>query len=201
VSGLVRSWLALDYEPTIDDLRQLPPEGRKLWSLHSSLSLVNQVLIRKVDSNYQLIVPNVLKRRLFDQAHAGPVAAHLGFEKTLAQLRNSYYWSGMFKDVQAWCNACDICACNRGPPPRAHEKMVKVSAAAPMDLVAFDILSGLPQATDGSTCIIVAVDYMTMRRLAPAWMPYIMVSLHDSGCQIKSIVIKGEISNQNCSQN
>ena len=161
VIGLVRSWLALDYEPTIDDPRQLPPEGRKLWSLHSSLSLVNEVLIRKFYNNYQLIVPDVLKRRLFDQAHAGPLAAHLGFEKILAQLRNSYYWSGMSKDVQAWCNACDVCACSRGPPPRAHEKMVKVSAAAPMNLVAIDILSGLPQATDGSTCIIVAVDYMT----------------------------------------
>ena len=30
-----------------------------------------------------------------------------------------------------------------------------------MDLVAVDVLSGLPQAHDGSTCIIVAVDYMT----------------------------------------
>jgi len=39
--------------------------------------------------------------------------------------------------------------------------MVKVSAAVPMDLVAIDILSGLPQVTDGSTCITVAVDYMT----------------------------------------
>jgi len=39
--------------------------------------------------------------------------------------------------------------------------MIKVSAAAPMDLVAVDVLSGLPQATDGSTCVMVAVDYMT----------------------------------------
>ena len=38
---------------------------------------------------------------------------------------------------------------------------MKISAAAPMDLVAVDVLSGLPQAHDGSTCIIVAVDYMT----------------------------------------
>jgi len=39
--------------------------------------------------------------------------------------------------------------------------MVKVTAAAPMDLVAVDVLSGLPQSDDGSTCMIVAVDYMT----------------------------------------
>ena len=173
------------------------------------MSLVNQVLIRKLDSNYQLVVPDVLKRRLFDQAHAGPLAAHLGFERTLAQLRDSYYWPGMSKDVRAWCNACDVCARSRGPPPRVHEKMVKVSAAAPMDLVAIDILSGLPQATVGSTCIIVVVDYMTkwavrptlsqMRRQAPAWMPYTTGSLHVSGCQIRSIVIQGGILNRNCS--
>ena len=56
--------------------------------------------------------------------------------------------------------ACDVCARSKGPPPRAHDKMVKVSAAAPMDVVAVDVLSGLPQAHDGSTCVIVAVDYM-----------------------------------------
>ena len=92
-----------------------------------------------------MIVPNALKRRLFDQAHAGPLAAHLGSDRTLAQLRDSYYWPGMSKDVQAWCHACDVCACSKGPPPRAHGELVKVIAAAPMDLVAVDVLSGLPQ--------------------------------------------------------
>ena len=54
-----------------------------------------------------------------------------------------------------------MCARSKGLPPRAHEKMVKVIAAAPMDLVAAVVLSGSPQANDGSTCMIVAVDCMT----------------------------------------
>jgi len=66
VVSLLRSWLDLDYEPSLDELRQLPPDGRKLWSFRSSLAVVNQVLVRKSDGNYQLIVPNALKRRLFD---------------------------------------------------------------------------------------------------------------------------------------
>jgi len=119
------------------------------------------VLVRKYDGNCQLIVPDALKRRLFDQAHAGPLAAHLGSERTLAQLRDRYYWPCMSKEVRAWCNACDVCARSRGPAPRVHGEMVKVIAAAPMDLVAVDVLSGLPQSDDGSTCMIVAVDYMT----------------------------------------
>jgi len=118
-------------------------------------------LVRKTYKKSQLIVPNALKRRLFDQAHADPLAAHLGSDRTLAQLRDSYYWPGMSKDIQAWCNACDVCARSRGPPPRARGEMVKITAAAPMDLVAVDVLSGLPQSNDGSTCMIVAVDYMT----------------------------------------
>ena len=122
ILGLLRSWLDLVYEPTTDDLRQLLPEGRKLWSFHDSLTIVNQVLIRKFDNNCQLVVPDVLKHRLFEQAHAGPLTAHLGSERTLSQLRGNYYWAGMSKDVRTWCNACDVCARSKGPPPRAHEK-------------------------------------------------------------------------------
>jgi len=161
VLGLLRSWLDLDYEPSLDELRQLPQEGRKLWSIRSSLAVVDQILIRKVDGIRQLVVLNALRRSLFDQAHAGPLAAHLGSDRTLAQLRDSYYWPGIAKDVQAWCNACDVCARSKGPPARARGEMVKVTAAAPMDLVAVDVLSGLLQSDDGSTCMIVAVDYMT----------------------------------------
>ena len=159
--GPIRSWLENDLEPTVDDLRQLPPEGRKIWTQHSSLTVVNDVLVRKTENETHLIVPDALKRRLFDSAHAGPLAAHLGPERTLAQLKPYYYWPGMSKDVKIWCQACDICACSRGPPPRAHAPMQKVIAAAPMDMVAIDILSGLPTASDGSTCILVAVDYMS----------------------------------------
>ena len=159
--GQIRSWLDSDYEPTVDDLRQLPPEGRKIWSQRTSLTVINDVLIRKCDNENNLIVPDSLRRRLFDSAHAGPLAAHLGPDRTLAQLRPYYYWPGMSKDIRNWCQACDICACSRGPPPRAHAPMQKVIAAAPMDMVAIDILCGLPPASDGSTCILVAVDYMS----------------------------------------
>ena len=161
VLGPIRSWLDLNYQPTTDDLRQLPPDGRKLWSSRSSLVVVQDILVRKTEINNQLLVPQTLRRRLFEQAHAGPLAAHLGPDRTIAQLKPYYYWPGMVKDIKLWCHTCDTCACSRGPPPRAHAKMTKVIASAPMDLVAVDILSGLPTASDGSTCILVTVDYMT----------------------------------------
>ena len=161
VLAAVIAWLERDCDPTLDDLRELPPDGRKLWSIRSSLTLVDSVLVRKTTADYQPVVSEALRRRLFEQTHAGPLAAHLGSDRTISQLKTSYYWPGMHKDVTAWCHACEVCACSRGPPPRAHAKMTKVIAAAPLDMVAIDVLAGLPVATNGSTCILVVVDYMT----------------------------------------
>ena len=157
----VREWLISDFDPSLDDLRKLPPEGRKLWSLRHDLAMVNSVLIRNTQIGPQLIVPSSLRRRLFDQVHSGPLAAHLGPERTLTQLRQSYYWPGMAKDIKSWYAACDVCNRSKGPPPRAHGLMTKIVAAAPMDLVAIDILAGLPKTKDGSTCILAVTDYMT----------------------------------------
>ena len=161
VLGPIFSWLELQYKPTLDDLKDLQPEGRKLWSMNSSLDIVNNVLVRKTETEHQMLVPDVLKRRLFEHVHSGPLSAHSGTDQTFAQLRANYYWPGMAKDVSSWCTSCDVCARSKGAPSCGHAPMEKVTAAAPMDLVAIDILSGLPTAPDGSTCILVATDYMT----------------------------------------
>jgi len=57
----------------------------------------------------QLVVPNVLQNRLFDMVHPGPLAAHLGAERMLQQLRKYYYWPGMRLDVYTWTSQCTQC--------------------------------------------------------------------------------------------
>jgi len=144
VLGPVKSTLSQGYSPTLDDLRALPLEGRKLWSLRPTIVLQNQVLVRRDSDAVQLVVPQSLRRQLFSHTHAGPLAAHLGSQRMLAQLRRLYYWPSRRKDIDAWCRQCEGCAISRGPPSRPHGHLRKVSAGAPMDLVAIDILSGLP---------------------------------------------------------
>jgi len=78
--------LSQGYSPTLDDLRTLPLEGRKLWSLRPTIILQNQVLVRRYGDAVQLAVPQSLRRQLFTHTHAGPLAAHLGSQRMLAQL-------------------------------------------------------------------------------------------------------------------
>ena len=49
----------------------------------------------------------------------------------------------------------------RRPPARPHGRLQKVITGEPLDIVAIDILSGLPLATNGSKYILVATDYFT----------------------------------------
>jgi len=153
--------LSQGYSPTLDDLRTLPLEGRKLWSLRPTIILKNQVIVRRDGDAVQLVVPQSLRHQMFTHTHAGPLADHLGSQRMLAQLRRLYYWPSMRKDIDAWCRQCEGCAISRAPPSRPHGYLRKVSAGAPMDLVAIDILSGLPATADGYKYLFVATDYFT----------------------------------------
>ena len=125
------------------------------------MQLRANVLVRNREGTCQLVVPFTLRRRLFEHTHAGPLSAHLGTERTLAQLRQAYYWPSMRKDVANWYKLCSHCAQSRGPLSHSQGKLVKVMTGAPLDIVAIDILSGLPTAPDGSKHLLVITDYFS----------------------------------------
>jgi len=139
----------------------LPLESRNLWSQRPLIHVQDGILVRDVHTNTQLVVPTVLQNRLFDVIHSGPLAAHLGAERMLTQLRQHYYWPGMRRDVFNWCSQCAECQKSKPAPSKAHGQLQKVITGAPLDIVAVDILSGLPSANDGSKYILVLTDDFT----------------------------------------
>jgi len=87
----VKSMLSQGYSPTLGDLRALPLEGRKLCFMRLTIVLQNQVLVPRDGDAVQLVVTQSLLHQLFNHLHAGPLAAHLGSQRMLAQLRRLYY--------------------------------------------------------------------------------------------------------------
>ena len=116
--------------------------------------------MRHVNDNVQLIVPQTLRRRLFDASHSGPIAAHVGAERMIKQLKSQYYWPGLNKDVHTWCQQCHQCQTSKGPPTRPHSRLQKVITGEPMDILAIYILSGFPLASDGSK-------YISLQTISP----------------------------------
>ena len=123
-------FLDRDVTPTCDHLRALPLESRNLWSQRPSIRLQDGILVRKLPTHTQLVVPNVSQKRLFDTVHSGPLAAHLGAEHMLQQLRQYYNWPGMRRDIYTWTSQCTQCHKSKPAPSRAHGHLQKVITGA-----------------------------------------------------------------------
>jgi len=115
--------IVLGEAPIIGTLRSLPLEAIKIWSLRPTVVIQNYLLVHKDEDRMQLVVPTSLRERLFSHVRGGPLAAHLGSQRTMAQLKQLYYWPGMGKDVENWYKQCQDCATSKGPPNRPHGKL------------------------------------------------------------------------------
>jgi len=149
--GPLVDWMTEGQTPSADFLRQHSLETRSLWGQSPAVHLSDGMLVRKLfDTDVaQMVVPHRLRRAFFDQSHSGPLAAHLGAHRTFLQLKSAYYWPGMKGAVIRWCRECDVRAQCRGPPTRRQGRLQKVFTGSPLDIVAVDVLSGLPATADG----------------------------------------------------
>ena len=48
------------------------------------------------------------------ESHDSPVVGHVGFFKTYDNARQSFYWKGMYKEIQKYVAECDTCQRKKG---------------------------------------------------------------------------------------
>jgi len=201
--GPVYEVMLQEVEPTPDEFRALPVETRQLLSMRPEIFLKDGLLLRSREETTQLVVFVTLRHRLFEITCAGPTAGHLGADRTTKQLRESFFWPGMRRDIAHWYRQCPQCAMSKGSPLRPHGKMQNILVGAPLDLVTIGILSGLPTASDGSKYLLVAVDAFTKwieayplpdQKHIRACLLCITISLPGLDCQGSCIRIRVEIS-------
>ena len=160
-SLLYSIWVQDDFSPTADELRSQSLTVRHLWSQRAELEIREDVLVRVLPDRVQLVVPQTIRRALFNNIHAGPLAVHLGAERTLAQLKKKCFFPAMRKDIELWYRQCADCARGLSFPSRLHGKLTKVIVGEPLDLVAVNVLSGLPSTPEDFKYVFVVTDYFT----------------------------------------
>ena len=109
----------------------------------------------------QIVVPAKLHRELMEQYHDHKLAGHLGVVKTLANLRNKYFWPKMANDVKIHVLNCLICA----------KKKASGACKAPLQPIpvadyiwqrlAMDIVGPVPESNRGNRYILVIMEYTT----------------------------------------
>ena len=84
---------------------------RKLVQLWDQLLVKDGILcqlfenVAGTNAVAQLIVPDSLKKEWVHEDVGG------GVEKTVAKLKERFYWLGHFNDVQSWYATCSKCIC------------------------------------------------------------------------------------------
>ncbi|CAI5677314.1 unnamed protein product [Oreochromis niloticus] len=95
------------------------------------------------------------------QMHDGPVGGHFGAERTLARLKNRYYWYNMKDDVTLWCRTCTSCAERARPLKTPQAAMGTVRVGAPMERIAVDLMGPLNETERHNQFTLVVQDYFS----------------------------------------
>ena len=72
--------------------------------------------------------------------HDMPTAGHLGVEKTLEKVKESFYWPGMKDYIHDYCRQCDRCFSRKPKRQKNQAPLGSYLVGEPMERIAIDIL-------------------------------------------------------------
>ena len=128
--------------------------------IKKNYSFIDNKLVYRNDQGklLQVIEDDKKKFSLIQKAH---LVGHEGVEKTLARLKESFYWPGMWNDLNQVVKTCLECQYFR-PKPITKNLSNNVSPVErPFIRVGLDIVGPLPITRSGNQYLIVLVDYTT----------------------------------------
>jgi len=128
--------------------------------IKDNYSFLDNKLVYKDNNNRYLEVIDGDKKRyeLVTKAH---LVGHEGIAKTLARLKEAYYWPGMRSDVEKVVKTCLKCQCYRPSPVPKNTSTIPTVVERPFVRVGLDIIGPLPETKNGNKYIFSLTDYFT----------------------------------------
>lgn len=109
----------------------------------------------------QRVIPKATQQSIMALGHDGPLAGHLGFNKTLSKLQASFWWPEMEKSVADWVRSCIICRRNKATRSKKAGLLSNMYAQRPFDRVHVDLYGSMATSASGYKFVLVAVDKFT----------------------------------------
>lgn len=134
----------------------------------SDFKIVNGVVYKFLESRddsdlhftWKLFVPKDQVEKILSEFHNN--RAHLGYFKTLATIREKYYWPFMSKDVKKFVENCDRCKASKSVTQITRPPIQSQRAAPyPWHTVSLDLMERLPRSREGFTHLLVITDWFS----------------------------------------
>ena len=98
---------------------------------------------------------------MLSEIHEGVGGGHLGVEKSVAKLKERFYWPRHYNNVKKWCANCSSCLARKTSTPHNRAPLQPVRVTYPFEIVAVDIMGPFPVNEKVNCYILVAEDYFT----------------------------------------
>ena len=187
IIGPIMTAVEADSRPPWEQVSSQPSAVKTLWSQWERLKIHGGMLYRKweeegKETRWQLITPEGKKNEILQHYHDVPTAAHLGVEKTLEKIKQSFYWPGMKDFVQTYCRQCDKCFARKPKSQKDRAPLGSYLVGEPMERIAVDILGPLPLTKSKNRFILVITD------LFSKWTEAVALPNQESTTVVKAFV-------------
>jgi hypothetical protein len=146
--------------------------ARRTYRLENGNKLLEDIIlaneqIPEDERTDKMHVPENLTRPLTEELHEHPLHGHLGINKTLARLQETYTFPKMKKMAQKVVNQCHICKKIKAQRHKPYGELQPLPVAErPWDSITMDFITKLPLSQDPATgeqydSILVIVDRFT----------------------------------------
>ena len=101
--------------PSWQEVARYSSTVKAFWYQWDSLVLRDGLLKRVIKSldgvedRLQLVIPGSRRVEVMKEVHDGVTGGHMGVARTVAKLRERYYWVNCQADVKDWCKKCATC--------------------------------------------------------------------------------------------
>ena len=161
----VKTWLVEKSRPPYHNVSSQSWVVKALWSQWTSLTVKDNILYRKYQEKnegvLQAVIPFSERRKVLFLCHDNKTAGHFGIRKTLAKIRQRFYWPGLQSDVRKYVTGCEKCSKRKHPNKTKRAPMQIFGSGSPMERIATDIMGELPETADGNKYILVVSDYFS----------------------------------------
>ena len=111
-----------------------------------------------------IVLPKYLQLRKWamQEFHEPPYSGHLGFAKTMQNLKSTYWWYGMSSNVHDFVKTCHSCQRNK-PYTQKPAGLLQPLAIPqrPWQSISMDLIVELPTTSEGHNAIVTVVDRLT----------------------------------------
>ena len=106
----------------------------------------------------RLVVPTTLIPEVLYACHCSLEGGHQGVGRTFYKVSNSFYWPGMYRDVEKYVLSCIDCDSGKGVPRNRGRSPGNIIPTRPFQVVSLDFVIPLPASRRGNVALLLFQD-------------------------------------------